>query len=139
MPSSTYSIITFSATALPKEYLGLVFSKWLKSLRYGNELYKLIEPQAYWPIYHKYLEKIMGAQDAIVRLAVLTDDKDVVLGFSVSRGIILDYVYVHRDHRALGIGSHLIPKDIKHFTHVTKMGILLWRQKYRSWTFNPFI
>jgi GNAT superfamily N-acetyltransferase len=73
-----------------------------------------------------------------VRLAVLSDDRDVVLGFSVSREDILDYVHVHKDMRKQGVATSLIPKDIKIITHLTKTALLVW-PKYENITFNPFI
>ncbi len=74
-----------------------------------------------------------------MKLAVLTDDRDVVLGFSVSRGKVLDYVHVQKDLRKQGIGTALIPLGIDTITHLTKSALPIWGSKYGSWKFNPFI
>lgn len=135
---STYSVIVFPARDLPKEYLPLIFSKWLRSLRHGNDYFKLADSEAYYRTYHNYIEVILGRAGAVVRLAVLSDDKDVVLGFSVSRGNILEYVHVHKDHRNLGIGRNLVSPDIDTVTHLTRTALNIWAAKYKHWKFNPF-
>jgi GNAT superfamily N-acetyltransferase len=135
---STYSVLSFPAQDIPKDYLPLIFSKWLRSLRYGNDMFKLIDVDAYYRTYHHYIGLILQRVDAVVRLAVLTDDKDVVLGFSVSHGSVLDYVHVHKDQRRQGIGMALLPLGIDTISHVTKTGLSIWGSKFREWKFNPF-
>lgn len=136
---STYSVIAYPAKDLPKEYLPLIFSKWLRSLRYGNDYFKLIDPDIFYETYHKHLELILAKPCVTVRLAALTEDRDVVLGFSVSRGNILDYVHVHKDYRHLGIGRHLISPDIDTITHLTRTAVPIWANKFGHWKFNPFV
>ncbi len=135
---STYTVISYPADHLPEEYRGLVYSKWLRSLRYGNDYFKLIDAKAYYTAYHRLITRILEMADATVRLAVLTDDHDVVLGFSVSRAEVLDYVHVHKHHRRLGIGTNLVPRGIEEITHVTRTGLTIWGSKYLRWKFNPF-
>lgn len=137
--ASSYSVISYPGTSLPDTYQNLIFSKWLRSLRYGNDYYKLIDQDAYFIAYHAYISKLLAQPDAIVRLAVLTDDPDVVLGFSVTRGTTLDYVHVHKDFRKQGIGTTLVPKDIHSITHLTKIGMAIWNAKLAHAKFNPFI
>ncbi len=137
---STYKIIAFKAEDLPKDYSGLIYSKWLRSLRYGNDYFKLIHPEAFYRSYERYISTILDAPNAVVRLAVLTDDQDVALGFCVYRGSTLDYVHVHKHQRRLGIARNLIPDGIDTITHVTKTGLSIWgsKPKCREWKFNPF-
>jgi GNAT superfamily N-acetyltransferase len=116
----------------------LIFSKWLRSLRYGNDYFKLIDPPAYYAAYHRFIQNILNHPDTSVRLAVLSDDADVVLGFSVSRGTILDYVHVHKDQRRQGIGRQLVPKGIDTITHLTRTGLSIWGSKMAGVKFNPF-
>lgn len=136
--ADSYRIIAFSGLELPLQYRSLVYSKWLRSLRYGNDFFKLIEADAYYNAYHKHISLILSAPGSMVRLAVLSDDKDVVLGFSVSRFLALDYIHVHKDHRKCGIGTKLIPVGIDTITHVTKTALIIWPSKYGHWKFNPF-
>jgi hypothetical protein len=71
---------------------------------------------------------------------VLTDDPDVILGFSVYRRNVLDYVYVHKHHRRIGIATTLVPAGVDTITHVTKNALTIWgsHERARSWKFDPF-
>lgn len=135
---SSYSVVAHLGTELPEAYRNMVFSKWMRSLRYGNDFYKLSEPDSYFRHYQKYIEFILKSPGAVVRLAVLTEDADVVFGFSVSRGHILDYVHVHKDVRKKGIGRSLVNFDFEYITHVTKIGLSIWHDKFPSVQFDPF-
>ncbi len=136
----TYSILVFPASQLPEQYTAMIFSKWLRSLRFGNTLFRSMDSDAYYRNYHVYIENLLKKPDSIVRLAVLSDDHDVVLGFSVSREDVLDYIHVHYDYRKIGVGSALVPEGITTFTHITLIGIDIWhnKSKYKNWKFNPF-
>lgn len=119
-------------------YAPVVFSGWLKSLRFGNDFYRLVEQGSYFKTYHRYIQSLLERPETEVRLAVLTDDDDVVLGFSVSRGTVLDYVYVNKDYRRLGIGRNLVPAGIETITHLTRIGLTLWNNKLTGVKFDPF-
>lgn len=136
---ATYTVMAYSAQKLPKDYHGLIFSKWLRSLRYGNDLFRLIEPEGYYRTYNKVIANLLERPETMVRLAVLTDDPDVVLGFSVSRNETLDYVYVNKDYRRLGVAKQLVPRSTKVVTHITKTALTIWGSKYKEWKFNPFV
>lgn len=138
--TDTYSIIVFPASKIPQTFLPLIFSKWLRSLRFGNHLFEAVDSDIYYKVYHVYIENLLKKPDSVVRLAVLSDDPDIVLGFSVSREDVLDYVHVHKDHRKTGIGTKLIPEGITTMTHLTKTAINIWQNKnrYKQWKFNPF-
>lgn len=140
VPEPTYSIISFPASKLPENFVPLVFSKWLRSLRFGNPLFKRVYTKDYYKNYHTYIENLLKKPDSIIRLAVLTDDQDVVLGFSVSREDVLDYIHVHNDYRRIGIARLLMPKDITTFTHITTTWLSIWpgNPNYKHLQFNPF-
>ncbi len=137
-PQPTYSILTFPSKEIPEAYKGLLFSKWLRSQRNGNYYYKAADSAAYYSAYHHYIENLLAKPDSKIRLAVLTDDHDVVLGFSVHRGAVMDYIYVHKDMRNNGIGTALIPTGTETFSHLTRTGDTIWKKKYKTWVFNPF-
>ena len=135
--TSSYQILQFPGAKLPKCYTSLIYSKWLRSLRYGNDYFKLIDPESYYHTYNKHIDFILGHPDTTVRLAVLSDNHDVVLGFSIIRNTILDYVHVHKDQRNHGIGRTLVPSGILTITHLTKIALAIW-PKYPKVKFNPF-
>ncbi len=138
MTEASYTLVGHSAPFLPEEYRGVIYSKWMRSLRHGNDYYRLVDPPHYYEAYQRYISAILGKPDTMVRLAVLSDDRDVVLGFSVSRDKVLDYVYVDKLQRKQGIGKMLVPPSIEQITHVTKTGLTIWGSKYGHWKFNPF-
>lgn len=137
---NTYSIVSYPAKQLPIAYQSLILSKWLRSLRFGNPLFKDIDSTAFYRQYQIYLEHILSKPDCIIKLASLTGDPDVVLGFAVSREDVLDYIWVHKDNRKLGIATKLFPLGISAFTHLTTTAINIWRNnlKYEKLKFNPF-
>lgn len=137
---SSYSVLAFSARDLPKDYVPMIYSRWLRSFRAGNDYFKLINPSKnYYDRYHAYVTNILARPEAVVRLAVLSDDKDVALGFAVSRGTVLDYIFVDKDQRRQGIATALLPKHIDTITCLTRTAMSIWGTKYRNWAFDPFV
>ncbi len=135
---SRYRIAQYKGQELPPAYTGVVYAKWLRSLRNGNDYYKLADPARFYAAYQRHIGHVLSLPDTVVRIAVLSDEPDVVLGFSVSRSDILDYVHVHKDQRRHGIGTNLVPPGIKYITHLTKTGLCIWGSKYGHWKFDPF-
>lgn len=141
MDESSYTILSFPSSQLPKDYMPLVFARWLRSFRKGCPLYKKISNKHYYETYHRYIENLMLKPDSLTRIAVLTDDQDVALGFSVSREDVLDYIHVHTDYRRNGIAKVLMPEGIIAFTHITDLAIIIWqtKEKYKKLEFKPFV
>lgn len=136
---ATYKIVKYYATSLPPSYRNLIFSKWLRSLRYGNDYFKLIQQDIYFKAYQLYLESILNNPNTIISLAVLSDDEDVVLGFSIITHSTLHYVYVQKEQRKQGIGTSLTPlSQLTTISHLTKIGLSLWNNKCPHLIFNPF-
>jgi hypothetical protein len=134
----SYTIISFTGSDLPESYKGLVYSRWLRSHRYGNFIFKMIPSDIYYNQYGMHISQLIANPKCEVKIAVLTDDHDVVLGFSVNRGTNLDYVHVHYVQRGQRIASHLVPKDIKFITHWTYMGERFATKRYGGYVFNPY-
>lgn len=141
---SNYKILTFPGTELPKQYEALVYSKWLRSLRHGNDFFKLVVPAGYYEAYPQVIKRILDNASCQVRLAVLEDDADICLGFLVYRRAIdhdiLDYIHVQKDMRKQGVAAFLLPHHIKTITHLTKTALIIWNHpKYKHLVFNPFV
>lgn len=139
---SSYRIIKVPNEKMD-QYHGLVYAKWLRSLRHGNDYFKLIDPDAYWSTYSQYIGRILSNPDTSLRIAALVDDEDVILGFSVSENTILHYVFVDKTTRRNGVGAALIPPWIKTITHLTNTVIEIRgknsQSEYAKWKFNPFV
>ncbi len=135
---TTYLVKLYSGHIVPSNYIAFVLNKWLKSFRFGNDYIKLTDSDSYYHAYQKYIARILETPGTYVRLAVLSDDNDVALGFSVTTGPVLHYVYVGKDYRMQGIGKRLVPIEIIEFTHLTKQGLRLWAVKAPMAKFKPF-
>lgn len=122
-------------------YLSLIHSTFKRSLRYGNDWYKLIDKDCYYQAYNQVVTVLLSRPAALVRLAVLTDDPDTCLGWSLSEEKTLHYVFVKANVgiRKLGIGTHLLPKEFNRITHLTRIGREIWQSKFPEVVFNPFL
>lgn len=138
----TYTVVVYSGSCLPRQYVNMIYSKWMRSFRYGNEYIKLSDSDSYYKAYHTYITRILAQPDAQVRLAVLSENVDVVLGWSVTRqatqGYILEYVWCHSDNRRIGIATSLVPQPVTTITHLTNTGLSIWPQKLPNAVFNPW-
>jgi GNAT superfamily N-acetyltransferase len=136
---ASYTVIVYQGGDIPHRYQSLVYSKWMRSLRYGNDYYRLIDKDAYFSTYEKIITALLHNRSAVLRLAVLSDDRDVVLGWSIVRTrTILDYVHVQKDFRKKGIATALVPKDVDTITHATHVAISIWASKFPKWRLNPY-
>lgn len=138
--SDAYDVIAYHGSEVPSELRNLVRARWMRSLRYGNDYFRLMVPESFYASYQRYIDAILAKQSAVVRFAVLADDRDVVLGFAVVRGSILDYVHVHKDQRRQGIARMLVCRgpETEAITHLTRTGLTIWGSKCPDWKFDPF-
>ncbi len=136
----TIEVIKFKASELPEAYFNMILSKWMRSLRFGNELFEKVPSEEYFKNYEPFVKMLMSKPGSTVRLAVLKDDRDVALGFSVCREDVCDYVHVHKDYRRQGLSKLLVPPDITTMSHYTKTIGHIWQgnKKYKHLRFNPF-
>lgn len=133
---SFYKIKTYQAKALPLEYTNLIIGPFLNSLRYGNDLYKLIDKEAYFLNYSKYIESLLQRPRAMIKLSELSDG--TVLGWSFYEENIVHYIWVKKEVRRQGIAKALMPKQFDTISHITNKGINIWVSKFPNVRFNPF-
>lgn len=138
LESATYTVTKYQGHEVPRQYLNYIYCKWSRTYRNGNDYIKLAERGMYFSAYRNHITHILLKTLSTVRIASLTDDIDVALGFSVVRSNVLDYIYVQKDFRKEGIGRQLLPKNIEVFTHLTRMGMKLWSTQLPKAKFNPF-
>jgi GNAT superfamily N-acetyltransferase len=119
-----FSVRDFEATDK-----NLVIVSWLNGYYYGNDKFNKIPNILFFDNYRKTITDILASPLTTIKIACLSDDPDVILGFSVFDKDILHWVFVKKSWRNLGIAKELVPKDIKYCTHVTKSGEAL-RRKY---------
>lgn len=137
---STYKILTYAGhDPAIKPYRSMIYSDFMRSLRFGNEWYKLIDSDCYYAVYKQIIDRLLLRDDTVVKLAVLSDDLDNCLGWSLSEGITLHYVFVKKDLRHQGIGAELMSSPFKQVTHLTKIGQSIRKNKFPTTKFNPFL
>lgn len=126
-----------------------IFRSWLMGAYHGNRAGKgvrvpvgapgdylgSIDQDAFMKGYHKYIESMLTG--ATVSVACLRENPDVILGFSVSSGPVLHWVFVKPDWRKIGIARDLVPQYIETVTGFSRVGEVL-RKKY-NYKFNPFV
>lgn len=142
---ASYKILKFKASETPLAFRNMIFGEFLRSLRFGNEYFKLIDAEPYFQVYHAYFSVLLNRPEALIKIAVLTDDDDVALGWSLTEPDKVHFVYVKKDYRHKPgnphnprIGSSLVSEPFSRFSHITKKAILLWPTKFPNAKFNPF-
>lgn len=111
-----------------------IYGTMLRGLYHGCDLYNEIEPNAFYDNYGKIIDKLLATAD--VQVSCLTDTPDVILGYSIRRGEILDWVFVKKAWRNYGIGRSLT-SEISTCTHLTNVGLSI--KKKKNIIYNPFI
>lgn len=137
METSSYKIIKYKPGELPEQYLNFIMATYLNSLRVGNDWFMAIDSDAYHETYSLLIEKMLIRPDVTVRIAVLEDEPDVALGWSIMRPQILDYVFVKKILRKNGIAKSLTQDPYTVITHITKYSEQIRNRK--DTVFNPFI
>lgn len=101
--------------------IAFIFSAWLRGLRYGNKKFKSVPSRLYFTEMHKMIEIVLKHRDTVVNVACLISDPDTILGYSVTSPYTLHWVFVKKAWRGIGIGTDLVPRDIKVLTNVTEL------------------
>lgn len=115
-----------------------VKATWLKSLRFGNAWFAKSEGSSYYKAYSTVLDKILSTPGVEVTVACLCDDPELILGYSVQRGNTLDFVYVKKRWRGVGIATSLVSPNIDTVTHLTDTGKSILDKKFPEIVFNPW-
>lgn len=115
-----------------------ILATWLKGLRYGNSWFGLIEPTVYYENYQKLIERILQSGSTVVKVACLKESPDVILGYSVSHGTSLDWIFVKSRWRLIGIAKSLVPDGVTTVSHLTEVGKSILKKR-PTLTFNPFL
>lgn len=115
-----------------------ILSTFLKGLKFGSDFFKEIDNDAYFKNYQKIIESLISQPKTEVKVACLTEDPDVILGYSIhdKDGSTVHFVFVKSAWRGVKIAKALVPKTATTATHITKIGLSLVRK--RGIKFNPF-
>lgn len=115
--------------------INFLLSTMLKGLYYGSKFWGLVDQDSFFTNYEPYLKTAMINNN--ISIACLADDPDIILGYSVYKGSNLQFIFVKKSYRKLGVGKLLYPSGIETVSHLTDIGNSI-RLKL-GLKFNPFI
>lgn len=101
------------------------------------DFFSSINQDTFMKEYHGFLESMFSRAGIEIKIACLVDDPDVILGFSVLRGPVLNFVFVKPDWRGIGIARDLVDKNVTTVSGFTRVGDIIRRK--RGWSFNPWV
>jgi len=111
-------------------------STWRNALMYSSPTFQYVKKESLINNYTPVIQKMLSKYE--VRVACLQSDPDIILGYSVSSGDTLHFVYIKKAWRNQGICNMLLGStDFKNITHITKTGLALAQK--RGWAFDPFL
>jgi hypothetical protein len=116
------------------EDINFILSTMLKGLFYGSKFYGSIDQETFFLVYEPFIKQLLI--NNFVKVACLEDDVDVILGYSVFKNTNLQFIFVKKSYRKLGIGRLLFPKEIQTVSHLTDVGDSI--RKKLNLKFNPF-
>jgi len=122
--------------------LNFIYTKWCRTYRYKSAFGKLFNNNdIFFKEYNHLIDGILSKYPYTkVRIAALTEDPSVIIGFCVSDSNALHFIYVKAPFRNMGIGKDLY-RDAgcpKTYTHKT-LSISYYCKMHPELTFNPFI
>lgn len=99
-----------------------IYSAWRNNSYYSAVKKPEGAPSAFFTRQSQKIKKIL--EKALIKIACFQDTPTVIVGYSVSTGTNLDWIFVKPDYRLKGIGKLLMPKDIKTVSKedLTKIG-----------------
>lgn len=121
-----------------KDDENFIYSTWLRGLYYGNDWFHAIDKDAYFENYEPIVKAIVHKPATEIRVACLKDSSEVALGYCVSEGAAVHYIFCKEIWRGIGLMTDLLPKDFHTVTHLTKAGLGIIRKKFPHVIFNPF-
>lgn len=120
-----------------------ILSTWLKGILYGGlDFYSKIPKDVFFSNHHRILERLLSLPTTTTKIACLKDDPDVILGYTVYRvagGVtVLDYIFVKKSWRGIGIAKSLAPPNVNAVTNLTKAAEAIL-SKCPNIVFNPYL
>lgn len=115
---------------------GYIVRTWIESLRHGNDLYREIPEHILFENYRTLIGQIILKPGIEIKIACLREEPGLIIGFSISHGNVLHYVYVREPWRRIGIAREIVSCETKYVTHITFIGMDIKRKK--NLIFDPF-
>lgn len=122
-----------------KKDKNFILATWLRGLFLGSRYFRRIDRKAFFENYHRAIEFILAHPGVVVKVAVLKEDPEVIIGYAVTsqNDTVLHWVHCKGAWRRIGVAKGLIPPSIHTVTHLTDVGMSILN-KHRDVKFNPF-
>jgi hypothetical protein len=114
--------------------INFILSTALKGLYYGSKFWAEIDQDCFFKNYEPFLKTLMLKFN--IKVACLEDDPDVILGWIMHHNETVDFVFVKKSYRKLGIARLLWPDNVTTVSHITDIGNAV--RKKMNLKFNPF-
>lgn len=114
-----------------------IYATFLRGLYYGDESFKRVDKDLFMENYHYILDHMLHIEGINIKMCVLSEDPEVILGYAVYKGPRLDWVFVKKAWRKIGIAKSLVPSDITTVSHLTTVGEAILKTR-PTIKFNPF-
>lgn len=94
-------------------YANFIRTGFLNSLRRGNKWFKKLDQSTYYEVYGAIVDVLLKNPRLNFYIAVLTDEPDTALGWSLLEGRAIIYAFVKPEMRGNGIAQSLIPDNYR--------------------------
>lgn len=119
------------------EDVNFILATFLRGLYYGESAFSPMEKKTFMEAYKPVAIAMLMKHK--VTVACLKDDSDVILAYAITNldSSILHWIQCKSAWRKKGIAKSLLSAEVKHVTHLTKLGQALL-PKLKGATFDPF-
>lgn len=119
--------------------LAFIKSTMLRGLYYGDSWFSQIPKDRFMGAYKHFVDAILANPKNTVQVAVLKEDPDVILGYSILSEDFrkIHWIFVKKAWRLKGLGRALLPQFPGVATHLTITGKRLIN-KFPGCVFDPF-
>jgi hypothetical protein len=112
----------------PEQDQPMIYATWRNSAYYSALQRPKTAPSDFFRELSAKIKRVLKHAD--VKIACLEHNPQVIIGYSVSSGTHLDWIYVKDDYRHMGIGTLLCPKNIQSYPKdITKIGYAILTKK----------
>lgn len=122
-----------------QEDKSFIMATFLRGLYYGDSWFSLIPKDIFMDKYKVVIETLLVSPRVTIKVAVLPDDDNVILGYSIMSNDFqtVHWVFVKSVFRNKGIARSLLPKYPTAVSHLSKLGLTLLT-KFQNVVFDPF-
>lgn len=121
-----------------------VYSSWLKSYWDGYAAYiSAMSPQTYWVEQRRLIARLFALPNTVVTVLASSTEPDVIVGWVMTNGQTVHYLYVKDAFRQMGLARSLLaavdlaPSALT-YSHTTKRAEAILK-KHRLATYNPWL